>query len=426
MVENTKYKAVRAGRMTIHRTDKKRRFFRLQALRDIPLHGVKAGDWGGYVTRKDALSQDGSCWIGGTAQVIGGIHVEDSAYITDEAVVINPKKSSYRFTINKTAKVSGRATITSVVTTSKVSSSLTDTAHIYDDAVVDNLVLVSGTTQIYDNAYMANPTSVSDSKIFGNSRTGIKANFSQVNLSGNSTVGDDVNGWYCVISGDSVVGDNNKIHKMVVHDENIPPGTHGGSKEIQYSAPDAESVLKEAAKEAAEKAAKEQADVAEAEVAAIVSAKNVSNALLTAYEQVCEKIASYERDIVKIIKYPVMADKTDPLTLDMVMAFNNAQLLSAEPESSEFKDAVTHLQKAFIVAESNARKIASSLLSETEKKKTAKATDLFRVASNEASSEQEKKVAFVQGFKQLEGIVDVPDAAIDTFRIKIGLPELEM
>lgn len=426
MAENTKYKLIRAGRMTVHRTDEKMRFYRLQALRDIPLHGVKAGDLGGYVTRKDILSAEGSCWIGGTAQVIGGIHVEGSAYITDEAVVINPKKSSYRFTINKTAKVSGRATVTSIVSTSSTSGTLTDTAHIYDDAVVNNLASISGTTEIYGNAYMANPVNVSNSKIFGNSRTGMKASFSQVNLSGNSQVGDDVNGWYCVISGDSVIGDNNKIHKMVVHDENVPPGTHDDKKEVKFVAPDAEAVLKQAAKEKAEKEAKEKADAAEAAVHATVSVKSVSNALMTAYEQVCAKIASYETDIVKIIKYPVMADKTDPLTLDMVMALNNAQLLSAEPDSNEFKDAVNHLQKAFIVAESNARKIASTLLSETDKKKTAKATDLFRVASNEASSEQEKKVAFVQGFKQLEGILDVPDVAVDAFRIKIGLKEIAM
>lgn len=107
------------------------------------------------------------------------------------------------------------------------------------------------------------------------------------------------------------------------------------------------------------------------------------------------------------------------------MALKKVQRLEVSPDTSEFRAAVISLEEAFMMAESNAEKIASSLLSDEEKKKTEKAKDLFRIASNEASSDHEKKVAFVQGFKQLEGIIAVPEVAVDTFRIKIGLKELE-
>lgn len=78
-----------------------------------------------------------------------------------------------------------------------------------------------------------------------------------------------------------------------------------------------------------------------------------------------------------------------------------------------------------MAAESNAMKLSSSLLSGEELKKMDKAKDLLAIASNEASTEHEKKVSFQQAFKQLEGIIVVPEMAVDTFRAKIGLKEIE-
>lgn len=46
----------------------KRELFRIQALVDIPAHGVKAGDLGGYVERERCLSRRGDSWAGGRAE----------------------------------------------------------------------------------------------------------------------------------------------------------------------------------------------------------------------------------------------------------------------------------------------------------------------------------------------------------------------
>lgn len=68
------------------------KLYRVVALRDIPEHGVNAGDKGGWVawktnSKKDILSQQGSCWVGGDAKVFGEVLVSDDALITDNAVV---------------------------------------------------------------------------------------------------------------------------------------------------------------------------------------------------------------------------------------------------------------------------------------------------------------------------------------------------
>src|ERR1700679_3134239 len=54
---------------------------RIMALRDIPKHGVKAGDKGGFIESEDNLSHYGSAWVSGNA------FGEDKAWITDDALV---------------------------------------------------------------------------------------------------------------------------------------------------------------------------------------------------------------------------------------------------------------------------------------------------------------------------------------------------
>lgn len=58
---------------------------RIRALRDIPLHGVKAGDLGGYVESESNLSCFGDCWIDGLACVWDGAIVMDDALMSGNA-----------------------------------------------------------------------------------------------------------------------------------------------------------------------------------------------------------------------------------------------------------------------------------------------------------------------------------------------------
>lgn len=58
---------------------------RIVALRDIPLHNVKAGDVGGYIEDEKMLKQTGSSWVGGDAKIYGHSRVLDDSLVTDYA-----------------------------------------------------------------------------------------------------------------------------------------------------------------------------------------------------------------------------------------------------------------------------------------------------------------------------------------------------
>lgn len=83
----------------------KRELFRIQALVDIPAHGVKAGDLGGYVERERCLSHRGDSWVGGDARVFSQARVRDDALVTDNARI------AYRAVVEDGAKVGGNSKI---------------------------------------------------------------------------------------------------------------------------------------------------------------------------------------------------------------------------------------------------------------------------------------------------------------------------
>lgn len=56
-------------------------WYRLRALRDIPAHGVRRGDAGGFVSGAGCVSQKGDCWVG------EGSYVFQSGKVMDDALV---------------------------------------------------------------------------------------------------------------------------------------------------------------------------------------------------------------------------------------------------------------------------------------------------------------------------------------------------
>jgi hypothetical protein len=80
--------AVRKYEITTMRFEGHHRLFRIRALRDIPCHGVKSGDIGGFVADESCLTQKGDAWVGGNAQVHKDAKVMDDALVTDNAKVL--------------------------------------------------------------------------------------------------------------------------------------------------------------------------------------------------------------------------------------------------------------------------------------------------------------------------------------------------
>lgn len=410
-MKNPKYKLVRVGSIELHRHDFTKRFYRLQALRDIPEHGVKAGDLGGFVTWKRALSHEGSCWVADDAQIVGRVAINDNAYIGEQAIVMkwNPEGlRCYDIEISGNARITGSSYVTScrlVTTDPHKTVNIRGNAEIYGNASVRNAHNVCDNVKIYGNANIVNPALISgNTEIFGD------VAIASVQK----------------ISGDTKIFENAKIEDGAeIINSVIAGSTHIMQNQRVIDGKFNETLIGTTMESLVSSNGKYTSDAPSVPAPPSSSTTPKSNASLRALKEVEEKIASYETDIVKIIKYPVMTDRTNAFTQDMVFSLNVANRLLDDIDSDEFKNAVIALEKSFLAAESNAVKIALTDLSEADRKKTETAKNLLAIASNEASSEQEKKVSFKQAFRQLEGVITVPEVAVDTFRVKIGLKELQ-
>jgi len=92
--------------------------YRIRALIDIPSHGVKVGDVGGWVESTLNLSHEGEAWVGGDAMIYGDALIEGNALVSGEA------------------HVSGRA-------------------HVYDDVQIAGRARVYGLAVVFGNVQIA-------------------------------------------------------------------------------------------------------------------------------------------------------------------------------------------------------------------------------------------------------------------------------
>lgn len=369
-------------------------FYQLQALRDIPEHGVKEGDLGGFITEKHNLSQKGSCWVGGEAEVYGKVSICDDVYVGGAASV---GAEHYWMFIAGKVRITEDARLKVVYWDGKDKPS--------------HAMYIRGNVQIYGNARVENVANISDDvKIYGNAKI-----FGAEKI----VEGAEIYGDAKVLTHVKVLGNSKIYGKARVNENAVIVGSEICGAAIVQAYENATGVF-------VDKPASYQQLSSAGSPKAISDVAPKVSASLKSYHEIIASIEAYETDIVKILRYPVMTDRTDPFTREMIMAVNDAKRLLDEPDTDDFKVAVRLMESNFLAAESNALKIASTSLSDAERKKTDKARDLLAVASNEASTEQEKRVSFKQAFKQLEGVLIVPEKAVDNFRIKVGLPELEM
>jgi carbonic anhydrase/acetyltransferase-like protein (isoleucine patch superfamily) len=414
---NPKYKLIRTKKMPINNNDwKPQRFYQLVALRDIPLHDVKVGDLGGFVGDKYILSHDGDCWIGENAQVIDNVRIIGDAYVGGNALLVN--FLGWPFIVKDRARITGDVEAWLHVEARSnnprphdLKMVISGNADISGKSWLENVREVSGNAKIHGEVVLEDVSVVSGSvEICG--KVKIREG---VILLGNTK-----------ISGETTVGNGVSIRDCIISDVEIP-----NYSEINGQIITADGLSMRPKKEVTV-AYKSHNTSAVQEIEALDSTAHdpgmppKAKRIMAVYQETLAGIASYETDIVKIIKYPVMTDRTDPLTRAMVSALKDAQHFADNPEDPDFMEAVRTLEDAYLAAESHALKLAGTVLSDDERKKMERAKDLLAIASNEGSSENEKKVSFKQAFKQLEGVVVVPEIAIDTFRVKIGLAELEM
>lgn len=377
--------------------------FRIQALRDIPEAGVKRGQIGGYVSHPAILSHEGACWIGGNAQAISNVQILDDAQIRDNAVICSRFEGS-SITIRERSFIRDKAEI---ITLKKMGIEPKFHTLIAGSTNIGNQVKVENVRHISGNVHISNHAIIQDGAILKGTITirdyaHIKAN---VQLLGNTSVIDQ-----CIVHEASKLVD---CH--VSEDAQIAAKQTFIDREFMERAiySNEEEVLPQVG-------VSKEGDFSEKKTATVTK----ENPAVRLFDEVKANIAAYETDIVKIIKYPAMVDQGIETTLEMTIALKKATRLAEDVNSPEFTTAVEELERKFFIAESHAIKLSSSMLSDDEKKKTKDAKVMLDKATDEASTENEKKIAFVQGFKQLEGIITVPEIAIDTFRVKVGLQEI--
>lgn len=369
---------------------------RIIAKIDIPRHGVKKGDLGGYVENPHILSDQGDAWIGGDAKAYGKVRVEGDALIADKARVVN---DNTRTSNNGFLKVSGNAVIKGnafcfATVPFETVALISENAVIEGYATVRNPKTIAGNARIYEDAILEAGCSVlDDARIGGSAHVGVGCIISRnARIYGKATIGS-----YSEVTTGSVIAGTAKLAQNSFSKNVLNP---------PLVVPEEPAV----------------APVVPAHTHGVLTGRAVYEEIL---RDINQSVDAYRSDIISLIKYPVMSDLTNEYTLAMVTALKQAERASKGGTDDEFKESVLKAEEKFLAAESNARKISTSSYSDDERKKTEKARDLFSIALNEASAEQEKRAAFKQGFLQLEGVIDVPETAIKALGIKAGLKELE-
>ena len=124
----------------------KKNLFRIRALKDFA--HVKAGDLGGWIESESNLSQEGTCWVSGEAQVFGEACVFGSAWVHGEAQVYDSAQVSGSAQVYDSAQVFGEACVFG-------------SAQVYDSARVYDSAWVHGEAQVYDSAQVYGSARVS-------------------------------------------------------------------------------------------------------------------------------------------------------------------------------------------------------------------------------------------------------------------------
>lgn len=191
------------------------RVYRIRALKDIPVFGVKAGDYGGWIEHPDNLSQKNTCWVKDLAIVCSGSTVSGFALVAGNALV---KNSS---TVSEHARVDGVAEV--------FDSHLKDRAGVHGNAVVGYSTL-DGFASVDNNASVHNSKIGDGAKICDNAEVGDNSR-----ISGTSTIMGDSRIRCSEISGDCYVNCSSVEFSSLKDDINLYMGSSVVASELNGS-----------------------------------------------------------------------------------------------------------------------------------------------------------------------------------------------
>ena len=130
--------------------------YRIRALKDFG--NVKTGDLGGYIERKENLSQKGNCWVYDNARVFNEAYVYGDARVFGEAYVYGDARVFDNACVCGNARVFGEAYVF-------------DNAHVFGEARICGNAYVYGDARVFDEAYVCNTACVcGNARVCGNAK----------------------------------------------------------------------------------------------------------------------------------------------------------------------------------------------------------------------------------------------------------------
>lgn len=174
--------------------------FKIRALKDFTLrdgNSICKGDFGGFVSSEENLSQEGTCWIGKDSVVLSNARVSGDALVKNTSIVsgsavIADKAIVSRSVIKENAKILDIATVSG-------GSTVRDNAIVQDYAFVD-AAIVSGSAKILGHAEVEGDSRISDNAIIRNFATVFHSS-----VSGNAIIERDAGVDSCTIGEDMLI-----------------------------------------------------------------------------------------------------------------------------------------------------------------------------------------------------------------------------
>lgn len=432
-------------------------FYRIIAERDIPLHGVKAGDLGGYVSHENTLSQDGECWVGGTARVESGewtyeSNIAGNALITGHSMISSS-------TIWGNAILDGN--------TQCYSSTISDDTFIDGDiqiseSVISGKIKILGTTTIIDSAFQGSglldgKVTINKAKLIGDMQfVGEITMEAGANLTGN-----------CRIFGDVVTPPNltaknyifGNMPASLIENKDDPAALRNGFSSPAIDTIHIRNLAEKQRNDNGSRLSKnrtehdfdndnlfddglpyDSSDLINGQQKAIFRRHDSQNQRLSSAESfqpvvnmeeyiqtildIESEYESYTTDIVKLIKYPAMVDATIPAIHDFMSTLKKAKR-AVKNLSNTLPALADELESKYCLAENVALTTSTTHLDDKQRSSLKTANQMLKIACDDEANENEKRSGFKAGLKALDGVLAIPEKAIDNLRERVGLLELE-
>lgn len=160
--------------------------------------------------------------------------------------------------------------------------------------------------------------------------------------------------------------------------------------------------------------------------------RNDWEALIARHDAVRREWSLYELDAMKMLDYPLLSDMREKVTVDLHTALRNANnirpedvatLINEPANGSDYEKAVSKLEVAFHVAESEAKRVQWHKFSAVEQKRLSTAKNLLSFVMDSGASEFERQAAYKRLQKEISGLITLPKMTVnvleDNMRVMI-------